>query len=209
MSLLAECAVALDDRERAEVLYASLAPYAGLVALAGSEVSIGPVDRPLGLLAASLGRAADAARHFEAAITACRRAGARPWLAHSQAGFAEMLAAGGRADDRPTVVDLANAARDVANDVGMTALRGRMDALLAAFGTRPPASAGPVRLTRREEEVAGLVSVGLSNRQIGERLFVSERTAETHVQNILTKLAFNSRSQVAAWAVRQGIDPAT
>lgn len=50
--------------------------------------------------------------------------------------------------------------------------------------------------------MAGLVAEGLSNRQIASRLVISERTAETHVQHILTKLGFSSRSQIAAWAVR-------
>jgi DNA-binding NarL/FixJ family response regulator len=53
--------------------------------------------------------------------------------------------------------------------------------------------------------VAELVAEGLSNRQIGERLYVSERTAETHVQNILMKLGFTSRAQVAEWAAREGL----
>jgi predicted ATPase/class 3 adenylate cyclase/DNA-binding CsgD family transcriptional regulator len=61
-------------------------------------------------------------------------------------------------------------------------------------------------LSRREFEIALLVSEGLSNRGIAERLHLSERTAESHVKNICDKLGFNSRSQVAAWvAARKAI----
>ena len=60
-------------------------------------------------------------------------------------------------------------------------------------------------LTRREREVAVLVSMGKSNREIAEELVVSERTAATHVSNILNKLNFSSRSQIAAWAVKKGL----
>ena len=56
-------------------------------------------------------------------------------------------------------------------------------------------------LTPREQEVAALIAQGLSNREIASRLVIAERTAEGHVQSILNKLAFNSRSQIAAWAV--------
>ena len=56
-------------------------------------------------------------------------------------------------------------------------------------------------LTRREQEVAALVAQGLTNRQIAERLFISERTAEHHVEQIRSKLGFHSRAQVAAWIV--------
>jgi len=56
-------------------------------------------------------------------------------------------------------------------------------------------------LTAREEEVAGLVSRGLTNRAIAAALVVSERTAQNHVQHILTKLGFSARSQIAAWVV--------
>jgi DNA-binding CsgD family transcriptional regulator len=54
-------------------------------------------------------------------------------------------------------------------------------------------------LTRRELEVAALVSEGLSNKRIAARLGISQRTAESHVENILAKLGFGSRAQVAAW----------
>jgi DNA-binding NarL/FixJ family response regulator len=58
----------------------------------------------------------------------------------------------------------------------------------------------PSPLSPRELEVARLVARGLTNKQIGETLFVSERTAENHVQHILLKLGFSNRSQVAAWS---------
>ena len=57
----------------------------------------------------------------------------------------------------------------------------------------------PIELSRREREVASLVAEGLTNRGIGERLFISERTAEGHVEQIRNKLGFTSRSQIAAW----------
>src|SRR5438093_1008898 len=62
--------------------------------------------------------------------------------------------------------------------------------------------AAPTELSRREREVAGLVAEGLSNRQIAERLFISERTAEGHVEQILNKLGFDKRTQIAAWFAR-------
>ncbi|KAA1397787.1 LuxR C-terminal-related transcriptional regulator [Aeromicrobium ginsengisoli] len=57
----------------------------------------------------------------------------------------------------------------------------------------------PTLLTRREHEVAQLVTQGMSNREIASTLFISPRTAETHVENILLKLGFHSRAQIAAW----------
>jgi DNA-binding NarL/FixJ family response regulator len=55
-------------------------------------------------------------------------------------------------------------------------------------------------LTRREREVADLVSQGLTNRELASRLVIAERTAENHVQHILTKLGLSNRSQLAVWA---------
>ncbi len=61
-------------------------------------------------------------------------------------------------------------------------------------------------LTEREREVAALIARGKSNREIADRLVVSERTAESHVANILSKLGFASRAQVAVWAVDVGLE---
>ena len=70
----------------------------------------------------------------------------------------------------------------------------------------PTASEAPPRatraqcgLTRREQDVAALVAEGLTNREIAERLVISTRTAETHVQNMLVKTGLSSRLQLAAW----------
>jgi DNA-binding CsgD family transcriptional regulator len=64
---------------------------------------------------------------------------------------------------------------------------------------RLPATA-PAPLSPREREAARLVGQGLTNRQIAAALYVSERTAQNHVQHILTKLGFANRSQIAVWS---------
>jgi predicted ATPase/DNA-binding CsgD family transcriptional regulator len=60
-------------------------------------------------------------------------------------------------------------------------------------------TAAPDALGKREAEVAALIADGLTNRQIGARLFISERTVDSHVRSILTKLGFTSRAQIAGW----------
>jgi DNA-binding CsgD family transcriptional regulator len=60
-------------------------------------------------------------------------------------------------------------------------------------------------LTERERTVASLIALGHVNREIAEALVVSERTVEAHVSNILSKLGFTSRRQIAAWAIEKGL----
>jgi non-specific serine/threonine protein kinase len=67
----------------------------------------------------------------------------------------------------------------------------------------PSGSAGPKVLTRREEQIAEMLAEGLSNKEIAERLVIAQRTAESHVANILTKLGCTSRSQVAVWFIER------
>jgi DNA-binding CsgD family transcriptional regulator len=62
-------------------------------------------------------------------------------------------------------------------------------------------------LTRREAEVAALVARGLTNRDIAAQLFLSVRTVEVHVDHVLTKLGFRTRTQLAAWALEEGVRP--
>jgi DNA-binding CsgD family transcriptional regulator/tetratricopeptide (TPR) repeat protein len=61
---------------------------------------------------------------------------------------------------------------------------------------------GTEALTRREQEIADLVAVGLTNREIARRLFLSVRTVETHVDRALGKLGYHTRTQLAAWVTQ-------
>jgi DNA-binding CsgD family transcriptional regulator len=70
---------------------------------------------------------------------------------------------------------------------------------------RPPAGDLLSALTRREEEVAALLALGLTNREISTRLSISERTAGNHVSRILKKLGLGSRTQIATWATEHGL----
>jgi len=74
-------------------------------------------------------------------------------------------------------------------------------------GNGSAAAAPAAMLTRREWEIAGLIARGLSNRDIARELVISQATVARHVANILGKLGFGSRAQVAAWMVRQSGPP--
>ena len=64
----------------------------------------------------------------------------------------------------------------------------------------------PTSLTPRQTEVAALVADGLTNRELAERLGITERSAESHLERIRLRLGFRSRSQVAAWYVSREPD---
>ncbi|MFC4913301.1 ATP-binding protein [Actinomadura gamaensis] len=82
---------------------------------------------------------------------------------------------------------------------------GEATALTTSLGAAPFTTGTPLSLTPRETEVLRLVALGYSNRQIGEHLFISGRTAGVHVSNILAKLQVSSRTQAAAVAHRLGL----
>jgi len=76
----------------------------------------------------------------------------------------------------------------------------RKDAIARGRRRRTGANPATSELTRREHEVAQLLTRGLTNRQIAEKLVIAERTAEHHVEQIRYKLGFHTRSQIAVWA---------
>ena len=82
------------------------------------------------------------------------------------------------------------------------------EALAVGLDDRPegPLRPGPASgLTPRESEITGLVARGLTNREIAAQLYVSVRTVEAHVDHILTKLGFRTRTQLASWAHEEGL----
>jgi DNA-binding CsgD family transcriptional regulator len=72
-------------------------------------------------------------------------------------------------------------------------------------GEAPAARTDTFGLSRREHEVLALISEGRTNREIGERLFISQKTVGVHVGNILSKLGVSGRVEAAAVAIRLGL----
>jgi DNA-binding NarL/FixJ family response regulator len=77
---------------------------------------------------------------------------------------------------------------------------------LSETGSVPAVADDTPRLTERETEVLRLVAKGLSYKQIAERLFLSHRTVQNHVQNTLRKLQLHNRVQLVRYAIEQGLD---
>ncbi|HSW41897.1 MAG TPA: LuxR C-terminal-related transcriptional regulator [Patescibacteria group bacterium] len=148
----------------------------------------------LGCHAAGSGQARLAAHLLGAADTVRTGVGARvmpflaPQLAQAEASAIAALGASrfdaaflvGNRLDRDAAVRLALAG---SGDTPVEALKGTHAGLLS----------------KREDEVARLVADGLTNKEIGARLFISEHTVDSHVRSILNKLGFDSRARIAAW----------
>ncbi len=94
---------------------------------------------------------------------------------------------------------LGRAGADHAKHAGRTAGRAAVLTLAASIAAPASIEAAPVALTRRQAEVAALVATGSTNRQIARSLGISEKTAEIHVSNIMSRLNVPSRAGVAAW----------
>ena len=189
----ADICVGLSDAEAGQVVYATLLPYAGGHAIAHAHAPYeGPVDLALGRLARLIGSSQAARAHLQAALRDCRRIQARPHEALVLAELAHLDSPRSRSRHEHAVAALA-----LAEELGMKPLVARTEALL-----RPVGGLGSP-LSRREEEVAALVAEGLSNAAIAGRLYLSERTVESHVSRIMLKLGVESRTAVAAWQARQ------
>jgi DNA-binding CsgD family transcriptional regulator len=179
-------------------LYDRLDPYRGhhVVSGAGAVAYFGPVELWLGLAAHHLGRLDAAVTDLERAARTCQHNGAVGFHVEATVALAAVLARRDRPGDPNRARSLATRAAKQAAALGMSPFVERADGVKAQLS-----AAGPelLRLTRRELEVAELVGQGLTNREIAKRLVLSERTAQNHVQHILTKLGLANRSQVAAW----------
>ena len=139
----------------------------------------------------------------------------QPRLAAQLLGAADTVRTEAGANAMPFLASLVTQAREsAATALGATRFTAEFEAgrrldwdaaLALALGKPAQAplvasgQAGAGLLGKREAEVARLVADGLTNKEIGARLFISERTVDSHVRSILNKLGFNSRAQIAAW----------
>ena len=128
-----------------------------------------------------------------------------------------LLAAGGRRRSAARALQEADViarqlgAAPLLHEIGRLARRARL-ALSGGDGTAPSTLAAEqpaFGLTRREEEVLGLLGAGHTNRQIAQHLFISEKTVGTHVSRVLAKLDVPNRAAAAAAAHRLGLDGAS
>jgi DNA-binding CsgD family transcriptional regulator len=198
LTYLTDACTALGDEAMAALVYPELEARSGSNVMVGHLVSCyGAADRYLGMLAATLGEPARAVEHFERALELNRRMGAATWHAHTAYEYGRFLLARGRGDRDQATVLLAEAA-SLAGRIGMQTLLGRIQAL----GTAAPGVALPDGLSPREVQILALVARGLSNREIGKSLTISEHTAANHVRSILRKTRCANRTEAASYAHR-------
>ncbi len=201
LAYLTDACAALGDEAAAAILYPALEPLAGTNVMVGHLVAChGAADRYLGMLAATLGESERAEEHFESAMELNRRMGAVTWLAHTAYEYGRLLMACGPGE-RDRADALLGEAAALAERIGMPALLGRVRAL----GSAAPAKRRPDELSAREVEILCLVARGMSNREIGTTLFISEHTAANHIRNILRKTRCANRTEAASYAHRHGL----
>ena len=198
-------ALLLDDTDTADRVYHELSGLAPAYIGDGSGTvfSGGSLQRVIGDLALATGRTDEAIRRYTDAIEMNARIGARPFLALSRLGLAKaLLARADPGDLRTARALIANAAAEFRR-LDLPGPLAAADALLARADAAARA-ADP--LSPREAEVASLIALAMSNRQIAEQLVLSERTVETHVRSILAKLGYSTRTEIATWSLRRAPD---
>jgi len=194
--------------------------------LARVEAAVEDAPHPIELARLEMARADMARAEDDPAAPQLWRSSAESWdalerpypAAVSRWREAEALMAAG---DRNGAAEAATAALEIARRLGAAwlvaelegfAARARLSVEVAAdedavAGTGE-APERPFGLTERELQVLALLATGATNREIGEQLFMAEKTASVHVSRILTKLEVRSRTEAAAVAARQGLAPA-
>jgi DNA-binding CsgD family transcriptional regulator len=196
LELLAHAAIACNRLDEAA---AALAELRALERVVGTAPMRACTDVAEGLLAAAQGEHERARSLLEDAIDRFGECGAPYETALARLELARVLVALGRPADAARE---ATAARDCLIELGAEAdARAALAVLEGGNGDRDPLAG----VTPREREVLVLLAEGLTNRQIAERLVVSEHTVHRHVTNTLRKLDLPSRTAAAAHAVRAGL----
>ena len=207
LAYLTDASAALGDGESAARLYPELEPHGGRPLLVGHLVAcFGSADRFLGKLAATTGDRALAAKHFEAALELDSRMGATLWLAHTRFDYGELLRSEAGPDDRRRAAELLGLVAESAATLGLPALAAKVEQLGAPGEGLADLPDG---LSPREVVVLRLVARGLSNREIGDDLVISQHTVANHVRSILRKTGSANRTEATAYAFRHGLAAAT
>ncbi|MGE5139239.1 MAG: helix-turn-helix transcriptional regulator [Rudaea sp.] len=171
------------------------------------------LSRLRALALADLGRLDEAESELQGTLPVARAQGLRPLIWRLHADLGKLYRTTGRREDAEREY---SSARSVIQDLADRAPEGPLrdnfvkqaSAALPPLPVLTPSRAAKKEfggLTAREREIAALIAQGKSNHEIAETLVISETTAERHVANILSKLGFNSRTQVAVWAVEKGL----
>src|SRR5881296_300862 len=217
MGLLSAVAAELNDRASAAQLYDLLVPYAGRVGIAAAGLACsGSVSYHLGLLASTLGRVADAIRHYEDAATAHERMGARPFLAWTQLAHARLLLTRDAGARRGEAAALLTSALATARELGMDGLVAKvrrlgLDAAPTA-GAQEPADGEAV--FRNEGDVWTVIYAGTSvrlkhSKGLGDiAILLANRGRDIHVADLIAASAGappDPRSTPAADLVAQGL----
>jgi DNA-binding CsgD family transcriptional regulator len=196
-----ELAAAFDDSETAELTYRMLLPYRQYFG-GQSAAYLGAIPATLSRLATTLDDLGAAVTHGTEAIEMERRVGAQPFVALAELALARALIVRGRSGDRIQASTLIEQSRATARRLNMAPTVAATTKLAAEI---TGLEIGVAALTPREREIAAFLTAGMPNREIAQKLVVSERTIEAHVHNLLPKLGLKNRTQVAAWAVRSGL----
>lgn len=182
----------------------------------GTEPLKGAAAATRAVVARIAGDGDSARRHYEDALVLYTSAGTPFEAAEARLGLAFALSSLGRAEE---ALAEARGAHEAFERLGASTREIRAASLIGELDPRAGVRTGPAEpnvanprrsplggsLTRREVEVLKLVADGLSNKEVAQRLYLSEHTVHRHVANLLRKLDLTSRTAAAAYAAREGL----
>jgi non-specific serine/threonine protein kinase len=216
-SWTAKAELALAQKDPAQALWVlDMLSQAAPESDGDARVSIPRLALLRGEALAALDRLAEAEAVLTAGGESARRQGTRNWAWRTHAALARLYRLGGRMENAEWETAAGRAlvealAASLPGEAHRALRENFVQGALAAFPPTPTLTPRQKTkkafggLTSRERQVAARVAQGRTNRAIADEFVVSERTIEKHIENILSKLGFTARAQIAAWAVEKGL----